>query len=287
LAKVLHKMTVKETIGRLVAITIGAAIFCVGLELMLLPNNMLDGGVVGISIIISRLLGVPFGAALFVLHLPFIWFGYKQMGKWFAIFVAYGVVLVSVLSTWMHHFPAISHEPLLALIFGGIFVGVGVGIAVRAGGCLDGMEILAIHFSKRLPFSVGEVLMVVNILIFSCAAFLFSWEATMYSIVSFFIASKAINTVVEGFTEMKQVTIITKEYQNIGQAIHESMDRTFTLVDVTGGYAGESKKMMIVYVSRLEESALRELVHDIDKASIMSVTDISDLRGGRFGFGGH
>lgn len=281
------KMPLLAILTRLFFITIGALIFVVGLEMMLLPNNMLDGGLVGISIIFSRLIGVPFGIILFLIHLPFIYFGYKQMGKWFAVFVTYGVAVVSIASPFLHHLPAISDEPLLAVIFGGIFVGTGVGIAVRAGGCLDGMEIVAIYMSKRLPFSVGEVLMVVNVIIFSSAAFLFSWEATMYSIISFFIASKAINVVVEGFNEMKQVTIITDQYDAIGSAVVEQLDRSYTLVEAKGGYSKENKPIMLVYVSRLEETDLRSIVHDTDPAAIMAVSSISDLRGGRFGFGGH
>jgi uncharacterized membrane-anchored protein YitT (DUF2179 family) len=283
----MHKMTFAQILSRFIFITVGALIFAVGLELMLLPNNMLDGGLVGISIIISRLLGLPFGIILFLIHLPFIYFGYKQMGKWFAVFVAYGVTVVSIASPLLHHYPAISNEPLLAVIFGGVFVGAGVGIAVRAGGCLDGMEIVAIYLSKKLPFSVGEVLMVVNVVIFSSAAFLFSWEATMYSIISFFIASKAINVVVEGFNEMKQVTIISNCEKAIGDAIIHELERTYTLTEVQGGMSKEPKKMLTVFVSRLEEANLRELVHEIDKEAIMAVTSISDLRGGRFGFGGH
>ena len=282
-----HKMTVTEILLRFFFITIGALIFIVGLELMLLPNNMLDGGLVGISIIISRLLGVPFGVVLFFIHLPFIYFGFRQMGKWFAIFVAYGVTVVSITSPFLHHYPAISDEPLLAVIFGGVFVGTGVGIAVRAGGCLDGMEIVAIYLSKKLPFSVGEVLMVVNVVIFSSAAFLFSWEATMYSIISFFIASKAINVVVEGFNEMKQVTVLTSKPTEIGEAVYQELGRTYTLVEAKGGYSREPKPMMVFYVSRLEEPDLRALVHDIDPHAIMAVHAISDLRGGRFGFGKH
>ena len=282
-----HKMSLLEILTRFILITIGALIFVVGLELMLLPNNMLDGGLVGISIIFSRLLGLPFGIILFVIHLPFIYFGLKQMGKWFAIFVAYGVAVVSIASPLMHHYPAISNEPLLAVIFGGVFVGIGVGLAVRAGGCLDGMEIVAIYMSKKLPFSVGEVLMVVNLVIFSSAAFLFSWEATMYSIISFFIASKALNMVVEGFNEMKQVTIISDCEQAIGEAILNELERTYTLTEVQGGASKQPKKMLTVFVSRLEEPNLRELVHDLDKEAILAVTSISDLRGGRFGFGGH
>lgn len=117
------KMKPVEILMRFIFIAIGALIFSVGLELMLLPNNMLDGGLVGISIIFSRLLSLPFGIILFVFHIPFIYFGLKHMGKWFAIFVTFGVAVVSVASTWMHNLPAISDEPLLAVIFGGVFVG--------------------------------------------------------------------------------------------------------------------------------------------------------------------
>lgn len=280
-------MSPLEFVGRLFFITVGALLFSVGLEMILLPNSMLDGGLVGISILISSLLGTKFGYVLFIIHLPFIYFGFKQMGKWFAIFVAYGVLVVSVTSSLMHHSPAITDEPFLAVIFGGIFVGAGVGIAIKAGGCLDGMEIIAIYLSRKTPFSVGQLLMLINIVIFACAALMFGWESAMYSIVSFFIASKAIHVVEEGFDEMKEVVIIADNYAPIGEAIKTELSRNYTLVKARGGISGEPRDMIMVFVSRLEETKLKSIVLDVDPHAVISVSSISEVRGSMFKSKGH
>lgn len=158
---------------KIIMVMIGAMIMAVGLELFLVPNQIMDGGIVGISIIISHLLSLPLGLFIFVLNIPFIFLGYKQLGKTFAILTGSGITTLSVTTIGLHNLEPFTTDSLLATVFGGIVLGVGVGIVIRYGGSLDGTEILAILFNRKLPFSVGEIVMFMNVIIFSAAGFIF------------------------------------------------------------------------------------------------------------------
>jgi len=168
-----------QLIKRTFFMLLGAAFVSVGLEIFLVPNNIIDGGVVGISIIISHLTGLPLGIFLFLVNLPFLFLGYKQIGKTFAISTLISVAFMSVGTTLLHPVPPLTIDPLLAAVFGGIIVGIGVGLVIRSGGSLDGTEIVAILFNKKTPFSVGEIVMFFNFFILGSAGFVFGWDHAM------------------------------------------------------------------------------------------------------------
>lgn len=277
-----RKLTPLEIIKRAIFIALGASVFSFGLNGFLLPNGMLDGGLVGVSIILSHLTGLGLGIILFVLHIPFIYLGYKQLGKTFAFSTLFGVAIVSILSSLLHHMDPVTTSPLLDVIFGGAFMGVGVGMAIRWGGCLDGTEILAIMFSRNLPFSVGEIMMVINAIIFTWAGFVFSWESAMYSIVAYFIASKAIDVTVEGFDEMREAWIISDKHEEMGQALMARLGRSVTYLPADGGFSGEGKRIVVCYFARLEEAKLKTVIDEIDSKALLKVSHVSELRGGRF-----
>jgi uncharacterized membrane-anchored protein YitT (DUF2179 family) len=231
---------------------------------------------------LSYLSGWELGIFLFLLNLPFIYLGYKQIGKTFAFSSIYGIIALSLFATLFHPIPAFTDDVLLATIFGGMVLGVGIGIVIRNGGALDGTEILAIVINKSVPFSVGEIVMFVNIFILGAAGFVFSWDRAMYSILAYVIASKAIDTVVDGLEESKSVWIISDEIQEIAEAINHRLGRGVTFLHGEGAYTGDNKKVIFCIITRLEESKLTSLVEGIDPSAFLAIADIAEVRGGRF-----
>jgi uncharacterized membrane-anchored protein YitT (DUF2179 family) len=252
------------------------------LEIFLVPNNIVDGGITGISIILSKKTGVSLGLFLFLLNLPFLILGYKQIGKTFAVSTLFGVLIMSVGTALLHPVPPLTVEPILASVFGGIFVGIGVGLVIRFGGSLDGTEVVAILFSKKLPFSVGEVVMFINLFILSSAGFVFSWDRAMYSLIAYFIAFKMIDVIIEGFDDSKACWITSDKHQEIGDAILQRLGRGITYLHGEGGYTGENKKIIFCVLTRLEEAKLKSIVEEKDPNAFLAIGNIHDVKGGRF-----
>lgn len=277
-----HKMSPLELTRRIFFIVLGAVLVGVALEIFLVPNQIIDGGITGISIMTSYLSGVPIGIFLTVLNLPFLILGYRTIGKTFALSTLLGVLVLSITTTLLHHVPAFTEETFLAAIFGGIFLGAGTGIVIRSGGSLDGTEIVAILFSKKSPFSVGEVVMFINFFILGSAGFVYSWDRAMYSLIAYYIAFKVIDLTIEGFDESKSCWIISDNYREIGDAIVNRLGRGITLLHGEGGYTGDSKKVIFCVINRLEEAKLKSIVNELDPVAFLAVGNIHDVKGGRF-----
>ena len=267
---------------RIIMVIIGAIIMALGLEQFLVPNKILDGGIVGISIIASHLFSIPLGVFIFILNIPFFFIGYKQIGKTFALSTALGITVLSVATIMLHPIAAFTDDLLLSTVFGGVILGTGVGIVIRYGGSLDGTEIMAILFNRKLPFSVGEIIMFFNIIIFIVAGFVFNWEQTMYSMIAYFIAYKTIDIVIEGLEESKAIYIISEEYEEIGSAIMDRLGRGVTFLNGAGGYTGDPKNVIFTVVTRLEESKLISIVEEKDPTAFLAIGNIAEVRGGRF-----
>lgn len=276
------KNTVRKLIIRTIMVSLGAVIMALGLELFLVPNNIMDGGIVGVSIITSHLLNLPLGIFIFILNLPFIFLGYKQIGKTFALSSGLGITVLSLATLFLHNIKPFTQDTLLATVFGGMILGIGVGIVIRYGGSLDGTEILAILFNSKTPFSVGEIIMFCNVLIFTVAGFVFTWEQAMYSILAYYIAYKMIDIVIQGMEESKSVYIISDEIDEIGQTIMDRLGRGVTFLHGEGAYTGNDKKVIFTVITRLEESKLKLIVSEIDDHAFLAIGNIAEVRGGRF-----
>jgi len=263
-------------------IIMGAILMAIGLELFLIPNLLLDGGIVGISIILSHLTGIQLGIFIFILNIPFFYLGYKQIGKTFALSTILGITVLSFGTYFLHPVERFTSDLLLATVFGGIVLGIGIGLVIRYGGSLDGTEILAILFNKTTPLSVGEIIMFFNLFIFTVAGFLFTWEQAMYSVLAYFIAFKTIDIVIEGLDESKSVYIISDYVDEVGQAIMDRLGRGVTYIHGEGAYTGDSKKIIFTVITRLEEAKLKTIVEDIDSHAFLAIGNITEVRGGRF-----
>jgi len=283
LAKIEHKgLTKKKIFQRTLLITLGAILMGVGLEIFLVPNKVIDGGITGISIMLSYMTGWKLGIFLFLFNIPFIFLGYKQIGKTFALSTLYGIVILSITTTILHPVPAFTQDILLATVFGGILLGAGVGLVIRYGGSLDGTEILAILFNNKLPFSVGEIIMFFNLFILGSAGFVFSWDRAMYSLIAYFVAYKTIDITITGLDESKSVWIISDNASQIGDAIMNRLGRGVTYLNGEGAYSGDHKKVIFCVINRLEEAKLKEIVTENDDSAFLAVADIAEVRGGRF-----
>ncbi|MFC0045314.1 YitT family protein [Metabacillus iocasae] len=275
-------LSTRNIIKRTFFIFVGAVFMAVGLEAFLVPNQVIDGGIVGISIILAHLTGVKLGVYLFVCNLPFFFIGYKQIGKTFAISTLFAVSVLSLSTLLFHSLPAFTTDTLLAAVFGGIILGIGVGLVIRYGGSLDGTEILAILFNKRTPFSVGETIMFFNLFILGSAGFVFGWDRAMYSLMAYFIAFKTIDVVIQGLDESKSAWIISDEFEQIGETILARLGRGVTYLNGEGGYTGDDKKVIFCVITRLEEAKLKAIVEEIDSGAFFAVASISEVKGGRF-----
>ncbi len=263
-------------------IILGSILMGVGIEEFLVPNKILDGGITGISIMLSHLTGINLGLFIFILNIPFFYIGYKQIGKTFALSTLLGITVLSISTTLLHDVPVFTKDPLLATVFGGIVLGAGVGIVIRYGGSLDGTEILAILANKKLPFSVGEIVMFFNIFIFTTAGFVFGWNRAMYSVLAYFIAYKTIDIVIQGLDESKSAWIISDNHKIIGEAILARLGRGVTYLSGEGAYTGDDKKVIFCVITRLEEAKLKTIVEELDPNAFLAVSNISEVRGGRF-----
>lgn len=278
-----HKAPLRTLFKRLLFLIAGSILFAFALEVFFVPNKIIDGGVVGVSLILAYLTKWPLGIFLFALNIPFLFLGYKQIGKTFALSTTIGVTTLSITTFVIHHFHFhATDEPLLAAVFGGIMLGIGVGIVIRYGGALDGTEIVAILFNKRLPFSVGEMVMFFNIFILGSAGFVFGWDRAMYSLIGYYVAFKMIDITIEGIDESKSVWIISDYYREIGDAIIDRLGRGVTYLSGEGAYSGDNKNVIFTVITRLEEAKLKSIVEEKDPGAFLAVGNIHDVKGGRF-----
>ena len=255
-----------------------------GLKGFLLPNSFIDGGVTGISLLIHLLSKWPLPLIIIVLNIPFIILGYFQINKAFAIKSIFSIIGLSICLAVLHY-PIITTDKLLISVFGGFFLGTGIGLAVRGGAVIDGTELLAIYFSKRSSLSVGDIIWFFNIVIFSCAAYLLSVEIALYSILIYLAASKTVDFIIEGIEEYTGVTIISNYSEEIRVMIIEKMGRGVTVFIGKGGYAKygqELKNTNILYtvITRLEISKLITEIDKIDPKAFITMSSIRDTHGG-------
>lgn len=277
-----RRKTAMGWIKKYLVLIIGSLIYSAGLEIFLVPNNIIDGGIVGISIMASYLTGIPFGVFMLILNLPFLYLGYKQIGKTFAISTIISIIALSIFSEFLEPMPQITQDYFLAAIFGGIIAGAGVGLVIRQGGSLDGTEITAIILDRKTSFSVGEVVMFFNLFILGAAGFVFGWDKAMYSLVAYFIISKMIDVVLKGLDESYAVMIVSDEYEEIADALMHRLGRGVTYLHGQGAYTGDDKQVLYCVVTRLEVVKLKEIALEKDEAAFVTINPVHDIVGGRF-----
>lgn len=269
-----NKNRMRTLLMKSALIILGATLSSIGLEIFLIPNNIIDGGIVGISIMSSYITHLPLGMFTFCLNLPFLIMGYRQIGKTFVVSTLFAIICLSVGVSLLHPISGLTHDVFLAAIFGGIINGAGVGLIIRAGGSLDGTEMVAIIFDKKISFSIGEIVMFFNVFILGSASFLYGWDRAMYSLVTYFIAFKVIDIVVEGFDNSKAVMIVSDCYSDIAAALTDRLGRGVTLLEGQGGYSKLETTVIYVVVSRLELTKLKSIVLGFDCDALITIGNV-------------
>ncbi|WP_224482887.1 YitT family protein [Robertkochia aurantiaca] len=255
-----------------------------GLKGFLIPNKFIDGGVMGISLIVSTAGDLSLPILIFLFNLPFLILAYYAIGKRFAIKSILGILLLSLL-VYLLPVPMITDDKVLVSTFGGFFLGLGIGMAIRGGAIIDGTEVLAIYLSRKSSLTVGNIILIFNLFIFLSAAYILSIEIALYAILTYFAASKTIDFVIDGIEEYTGVSIITDNWEEMRRTIVEKMGRGCTLISGKRGYAPEGyplKNTMIVYtvISRLELSRLKTEIDKVDKKAFVVMTTVKDTVGG-------
>lgn len=262
-------------------LTLGAIVYAAGLETFFVPNNLIDGGVVGISMMISYLTDTPLSVFVVLLNIPFLYLGYKQIGKTFTVSTLYAIVVLALAIQYFHTTPNITYDIFLATIFGGIVVGLGVGMIIRYGGSVDGTEIVAIISDRKTELSVGETVMIINLFILSSAGLVFGWERAMYSLIAYFIAYKVMDLVISGLEESKGVMIVSDRSDDLAETLLARLGRGVTILHGEGAYTNEPKRILYTVVTRLEVAKLKAIVKEKDPSAFLSIYNINDVVGGR------
>ena len=263
----------------LILITIGAVMAALALELILIPNSMIDGGMNGISIILNTLFGGSLGIIIFIVNLPFLILGYKQLGKKFVFKAGYGMILFSILLEVFGNYTPLIDDTLLATVYGGILLGVGCGLIIKEGGCLDGTEIVAILINRKKSLSVGQVVFCFNIVIYGAAIFVFGAERALYSLLTYFVSYKVIDMVSDGLNSAKAAFIITDDGSEIASAILKRLGRTVTVLSGEGIISHGDKRVLYTVITRFEVSILKDILNDVDDSSFVTVFDVSEIIG--------
>jgi len=264
-------------------ITIGSIIIALALDIFLVPNRIAAGGVSGLATILYHLLELPVGWVLLALNVPLFLLSFRELGMRVFVRSIYGTVISSVFVELLQgHVPMMTHDLLLASIYGGIVSGLGMGLVFRAGGTTGGTDLLAPLLNKYFPVTIGQGLLIADFLIIAMAGFFFNAELALYALLSLFITSKLIDLVQEGLSFARATYIISVHYEEIYMAILEKLGRGVTLLEGRGLYTGEDRPVLLCVVGRTEESRLKELIYEIDQKAFVFITDAHEVLGEGF-----
>ena len=270
---------IKEMILSWGMIVVGAVIAAFALEEFLAPNHIFDGGVTGVSMILTHFLHVPLGVVVVILNIPFIIVGIRKMGKGFIVKVIVAIGIFALMASIFERMENATRDIILATVFGGVLLGVGVGLVLRGGSCLDGTEIVAILLSKKLSISTGKIILSFNVLIYIVAGIVFGHDRGMYSLLMYFITSKVIDIVEIGWDNTKSVMVITDRGKELAQAIYVGLGRTVTFMKGEGLVSSEQKDILYCVVTRAEMFELKRIINSVEGSTFTTISDVSEIVG--------
>jgi len=251
-----------------------------GLKGFLFSSNFIDGGVTGISMLLAKVTPLPLSLWLPVVNLPFVVVGYRHLGRAFAARSALAIIGLAVVLATMH-FPDVTHDLLLTAVFGGVFIGAGIGLAVRGGAVLDGTEIAALLIGKRSSvLKVGDVILAFNVVLFLVAMTILGVETALYSILTYVAAARTVDFILHGIEEFTAVTIMSSAPQPIRQAILDEMGRGVTVYRARGGKTGDDREILYCVVTRLEIGRVMRIIESFDPSAFVVQHPLADVRGG-------
>ena len=278
----LTKDSVLKEIAHYIVLILGSMIAAFALEKVLIPVQIMDGGMVGIAMIISTLTKLPLSVLTIMLNLPLVWIGGRKLERSFLIRTLAAMVsfslAINLFGSGFFEKITLTDDKLLATVFGGLLLGLGVGLVLLSGGCLDGTEAVAILISKKTNFSVGQIVLFFNVLIYLTAGILFGLDRALYSMLTYIIVSRIEDFVNTGMQQGKAVMIITDHGDQIAQEIYDTLGRTVTIMEGSGLISGE-KVVLYCVITRIELSSMRKIIEHNDYSAFMSVSDVSEIIG--------
>lgn len=264
-------------------ITIGAFFAALAIRIFLIPNELIDGGVIGISLILGRIYGVDYVSFyLLILNVPFIYLAWKYIRRSFVIHMFFAIVVFAFFLKLLNHFPSFNADPLEAIVIGGAMLGAGAGFIIRHGGCTDGTEILAIIINRAKGFTVGQVIFVINIFVFGAYGWIFhDWHIALRSLMLYLVAFKTMDIVIAGLEELKSVLIMSAKPDKLSKIITHELGLGLTFIKGRGGYSGEDRDILFIIVERLDLAELKEIVLREDPAAFMAIENLHEVAYGR------
>lgn len=278
----IHKYFTLQWLKHFVGIVIGSTIVSVSLNALIIPNQIADGGVTGIAIILHYLFGWSVSWSVLLLNLPLFILGLRLVGRDFLIFSIIGVSVLSATLSITTHLPVLTHDTLLAAISGGVLTGIGMGIIFRSRGSLGGTDILAVLFARTTPLSVGQILLGIDAVIFLGVAIMFQPEMAMYAMIYMFIATRVVDLVQEGLSHSKTVMVVTNSPQKVADEIMAKLERGVTLFQAIGAFSGEAKQVVYCVINRTELSQIKEIVREQDPQAFLAISETPEVVGEGF-----
>jgi uncharacterized membrane-anchored protein YitT (DUF2179 family) len=277
------KISVTSFFRDIIFISLGIISAAFGLKGFLIPNNFIDGGATGIALLIRQLTGARLGVMLILVNIPFLLLGLGVIGKNFAIKATLAITGLALAAAFINLDP-VTDDKLLVAVFGGFFLGAGIGLTIRGGAVIDGTEVVALYLSKRFGTTVGDIITIINVIIFGIAAYFISIDIALYAMVTYLAASKTVDFVIEGIEEYTGVTIISPHNEEIKEMIINKLGRGITVYKGKGGFGkmGHTDDKNIIYtvITRLEISKLNTEIQKIDRNAFVIMTTIKDIKGG-------
>lgn len=280
----IRRINLERTIKDILFILLGVAAAGFGLKGFLLPNKFLDGGVMGISLLTNFVTGINLSILVILINSPFVIIAYTQISKKFAFRTLIAIMLLALVLAWVE-FPIITHDKLLISVFGGFFLGAGIGLSIRGGSVIDGTEVLAIYSSRKTTLTVGDFILILNIIIFSVAAYLLNTETALYAILTYLVASKTVDFVVHGIEEYTSVMIVSEKSEEIKDAIINKLGRGVTVLKGKSGFGKKGHRsfdidIIFSVVTRLELQRLKTEITKIDPDAFVVENSVNDIKGG-------
>lgn len=279
---VTRKSKANQAIGY-IGITIGAFLAAFAIRIFLLPNELIDGGIVGIALILAKLFGdKKLSLFLVALNIPFIYLAYRYIRRNFVIHMFVAVLLFAGFLVLLERVPSFVGDPLEVIVIGGALLGVGCGLIIRYGGCLDGTEILAIIINRKKGYTVGQVVLFMNCFIFTAYGWIFlNWHIALQSLITYIVAFKMIDLVIMGLDELKSVLIISSKPSELAEVITEELGLGLTIMHGRGGFTGDTREILFIIIERLDLSELKEIVLRADPAAFMAIENLHEVAYGK------
>ena len=273
------KRFLKEHFFPIIMLIIGAASAAFSIECFLIPNTILDGGVTGISMMINYISGITLSILIVVINIPFFIIGFKALGKRFLFRGLFSTGAFAMFLEVFKGVDTVTNSELLAVVFGGVLLGAGVGLVLRYGGCLDGTEIAAMLLSRKVSVSTGGIIFMINILIYITAGLLFGWDRALLSLLTYFITFKIIDLVEQGMEQARAAMIITEHAAELADSIYKKLGRTCTFINAEGLVSGSGKTVLYCVITRVEINELKRIINESDVSAFVTISEVSEILG--------